>query len=38
MRVEGLKAIKKDGTYDQILKKWKVDGGAIDDFAVNPPV
>ena len=36
--VEGLKAIKKDGTYDQILKKWKVDGGAIDDFAVNPAV
>lgn len=36
--VEGLKAIKKDGTYDQILKKWKVDGGAIDDFAVNPSV
>lgn len=34
--VEALKAIKADGTYDQILAKWKTDGGAISDFAVNP--
>ena len=36
--VAGLKAIKADGTYDSILKKWKVEGGAISDFAVNPAV
>ncbi len=35
---DALKAIKADGTYDQILKKWKTDGGSITDFAVNPSV
>ena len=36
--VEALKAVKADGTYDSILKKWKTEGGAITDFAVNPKV
>ena len=36
--VEALKQLKADGTYDQILTKWKTEGGAITDFAVNPPV
>ena len=36
--VEALKALKADGTYDQILAKWKTEGGAISDFAVNPTV
>ena len=30
--------LKADGTYDQILEKWKTEGGAISDFAVNPTV
>jgi len=36
--VEALKQLKADGTYDQILTKWKTEAGAIDDFAVNPTV
>ncbi len=36
--VEALKQLKADGTYDQILTKWKTEGGAITDFAVNPQV
>ena len=36
--VEALKALKADGTYDQVLAKWKTEGGAISDFAVNPTV
>ena len=36
--VEALKQLKADGTYDEILKKWKTEGGAITDFAVNPAV
>jgi polar amino acid transport system substrate-binding protein len=36
--VEALKALKADGTYDQVLAKWKTQDGAINDFAVNPPV
>ena len=36
--VEALKQLKADGTYDQILSKWKTEGGAISDFAVNPNV
>ena len=35
---DALKALKADGTYDAILKKWKTEGGAITDFAVNPTV
>jgi polar amino acid transport system substrate-binding protein len=34
--VEALKALKADGTYEQALKKWGVQSGAIDTFAVNP--
>ena len=36
--VEALKQLKADGTYDEILTKWKTEGGAISDFAVNPTV
>jgi polar amino acid transport system substrate-binding protein len=36
--VEALKQLKADGTYDQILTKYKTEGGAISDFAVNPTV
>ena len=34
--VEALKATKADGSYDAALKKYNVEAGAIDDFAVNP--
>jgi polar amino acid transport system substrate-binding protein len=34
--VEALKALKSEGTYEQALKKWGVESGAIDSFAVNP--
>ena len=33
-----LKALDADGTYKTILTKWKTEGGAISDFAVNPNV
>jgi len=33
---EALKALKTDGTYDEVLKKWGVEQGGIDNFAVNP--
>ncbi|MBM6400686.1 ABC transporter substrate-binding protein [Phycicoccus sonneratiae] len=36
--VEALKQLEADGTYQQILAKWKTEGGAISDFAVNPSV
>ncbi|WP_392542815.1 ABC transporter substrate-binding protein [Oryzobacter telluris] len=36
--VEALKQLEADGTYKQILSKWKTEGGAITDFAVNPTV
>ena len=36
--VQALQQLKADGTYDQILTKWKTQGGAISDFAVNPTV
>ncbi|QKE84062.1 ABC transporter substrate-binding protein [Arthrobacter sp. NEB 688] len=36
--VEALKQLEADGTYKDILTKWKTDGGAITDFAVNPSV
>ena len=35
---DALKGLKADGTYDAILAKWKTEGGAITDFAVNPTV
>lgn len=34
--VEALKALKSDGTYDEVLDKWGVKSGGISDFAVNP--
>lgn len=34
--VETLKSMKEDGSYEQILKNWGVEGGAIDNFEVNP--
>ncbi len=34
--VDALKALDKDGTYKQILTKWKAESGSISDFAVNP--
>ena len=34
---DALKALEADGTYKSILTKWKTEGGAITDFAVNPP-
>lgn len=34
--VEALKQLEADGTYLEILTQWKTEGGAIDDFAVNP--
>lgn len=36
--VEALKQLESDGTYQEILTKWKTEGGAISDFAVNPSV
>ena len=36
--VEALKQLQADGTYTEILTKWKTEGGAITDFAVNPTV
>ncbi len=33
---DALKALDADGTYKTILTKWKTEGGAINDFAVNP--
>ncbi len=36
--VDALKQLKADGTYEQILTKWKTQRGAISDFAVNPTV
>ena len=36
--VDALKQLEADGTYKNILTKWKTEGGAINDFAVNPTV
>jgi polar amino acid transport system substrate-binding protein len=33
---DALKALVDDGSYEQILSEWGVEGGAIDDPAVNP--
>jgi len=33
---DALKSLEADGTYKSILTKWKTEGGAIKDFAVNP--
>ena len=34
--VDALKAAKADGSYEAALKKYSVEAGAIDNFAVNP--
>ena len=31
-----LAAMKEDGSYEQALKNWGNEAGAIDEFAVNP--
>ena len=31
-----LKSLQEDGTYDEILKKWSADEGALDDPQINP--
>jgi polar amino acid transport system substrate-binding protein len=33
---EALQALKDDGTYDDVLKKWGVEQGGISTFEVNP--
>ncbi|MDT0274592.1 ABC transporter substrate-binding protein [Blastococcus goldschmidtiae] len=35
---DALTALIEDGTYAEILEKWGVEAGAIDDPAVNPTV
>jgi len=35
---KALDALIKDGTYKQVLAKWGVEAGAIDNPTVNPPV
>ena len=34
--VDALKAAKADGSYEAALKKYAVEAGGIDNFAVNP--
>lgn len=29
-------SLEEDGTYEEILKKWGNESGAVDDFSVNP--
>ena len=36
--VAALKSLEADGGYEEALKGWGVEAGAIDDFAVNPAV
>lgn len=31
-----LKSLQEDGTYDEILKKWSAEEGALDDPQINP--
>jgi polar amino acid transport system substrate-binding protein len=33
---DAVKSLIDDGTYETVLKKWGVEGGAIDDPTVNP--
>lgn len=35
--VAALKVLAGNGKYEEILKNWGVEQGAISDFAVNPP-
>ena len=34
---QALQQLISDGTYQQVLKKWGVDQGAIDNPQINPP-
>lgn len=34
--LDAVEDLKKDGTYDAILKKWGIQSGSISDFALNP--
>jgi polar amino acid transport system substrate-binding protein len=33
---DAVKSLIDDGTYEKVLKKWGVEGGAITDPTVNP--
>jgi polar amino acid transport system substrate-binding protein len=33
---EALKEMKADGSYEEVLKAWGTDGGAVDTFEVKP--
>ena len=33
--LEALKAVMADGTYMEILEKWGIEAGAIDDPVIN---
>jgi polar amino acid transport system substrate-binding protein len=35
---DAVKALIADGSYEKVLKQWGVEGGAITDPTVNPPV
>jgi polar amino acid transport system substrate-binding protein len=35
---DAVKSLIDDGSYQQVLEKWGVEGGAIDDPTVNPTV
>jgi polar amino acid transport system substrate-binding protein len=35
---DAVKSLIDDGTYEQVLKTWGVEDGAIDNPTVNPPV
>jgi polar amino acid transport system substrate-binding protein len=35
---DAVKALIADGAYEEVLKNWGVEKGAIDDPTVNPPV
>jgi len=34
--VDALKALDASGDYKKVLKKWDIEGGAINNFALNP--
>jgi len=33
---EALKEMKADGSYEEVLKAWGTEGGAVDTFEVKP--
>ena len=36
--LDAVEAVMRDGTYDEVLRKWGVEVGAIDDPAINGAV